>query len=52
MYSWGYNDFGQLGHGDYKERATPERVDALDAKRVSQIALGPDFVVALGLTLP
>jgi len=24
LYSWGYNDYGQLGHRDYKERATPE----------------------------
>lgn len=52
LYSWGYNDFGQLGHGDYKERATPERIDALDQKRVTQIAVGHDFIIALGLTLP
>lgn len=52
VYSWGANDFGQLGHGDYKSRATPERIDALDGKRVSQIAIGNDFVIALGLTLP
>lgn len=52
LYSWGYNDFGQLGHGDYKERATPERIDALDQKRVTQVAVGHDFIIALGLTLP
>lgn len=52
LYSWGANDFGQLGHGDYQGRATPERLDALDGKRVTQIALGHEFVVALGLTMP
>lgn len=51
-YSWGYNEFGQLGQGDYKERATPERIDGLDNKRVTSIAVGHDFVIALGLTLP
>lgn len=52
VYSWGANDFGQLGHGDYKTRATPERIDALDGKRVTQLAVGHEFVVALGLTMP
>lgn len=52
LYSWGYNDYGQLGHGDYVERATPERIDSLDGKRVTQIALGNEFVLALGLTMP
>ena len=52
LYSWGYNDFGQLGHGDYKERQTPERIDSLDGKRVSQICAGPEYAIALGLTMP
>jgi hypothetical protein len=51
LYSWGQNEYGQLGHGDYKQRATPERIDSLDGKRVSQIALGHEFVLALGLTM-
>jgi hypothetical protein len=51
LYSWGSNEYGQLGHGDYKQRATPERIDSLDGKRVSQIALGHEFVLALGLTM-
>ena len=51
-YSWGLNDYGQLGHSDYKERATPERIDSLDGKRVSQLAIGHEFVIALGLTMP
>ena len=52
VYTWGDNELGQLGHGDYKSRATPERLDGLDEKRVTQTALGNEFVVALGLTLP
>jgi alpha-tubulin suppressor-like RCC1 family protein len=52
LYSWGLNDYGQLGHSDYKERATPERIDSLDGKRVSAIAVGYEFVIALGLTMP
>lgn len=52
LYSWGSNEFGQLGHGDYKIRATPERIDGLDGKRVTQIALGHHYVIALGLTMP
>ena len=52
VYSWGDNAFGQLGHGDYKARATPERINGLDGKRVSHVALGHEFVLALGLTLP
>lgn len=52
IYSWGYNDSGQLGHGDYKERPTPERIESLDGKRVTQIAVGNEFVIALGLTMP
>ena len=52
VYSWGVNEYGQLGHGDLKARATPERIDGLEGKRVSAIAVGHEFVVALGLTLP
>ena len=52
LYSWGFNDYGQLGQSDYKERATPERIDSLDGKRVSQLAVGHEFVIALGLTMP
>ena len=33
-------------------RATPHRIEALEGKRVTQIACGRDFVVTLGLTKP
>lgn len=40
LYSWGTNDYGQLGQGDYNVRLTPERVEGLEGKQVTQIALG------------
>ena len=51
-YTWGPNDVGQLGHGDFLPRQTPQRVKQLEGKRVTQIGLGEDFVIALGLMLP
>ena len=52
VYSWGPNEVGQLGHGDFTPRQTPKRVKQLEGKKVTQIALGEDFCIALGLTLP
>lgn len=51
-YTWGPNDVGQLGHGDFMSRQTPQRVKQLEGKRVTQLGLGDDFAIALGLTLP
>lgn len=51
-YTWGHNDVGQLGHGDFKPRQTPQRVKYLEGKKVTSIGLGEDFCIALGLTLP
>lgn len=51
-YSWGPNDVGQLGHGDFTPRQTPHRIRHLEGKKVTQVGLGDDFVIALGLTLP
>lgn len=52
VHSWGHNDMGQLGHNDTTERTTPTKITALKGKIVTAIALGHDFVVALGKTLP
>lgn len=52
IYTWGANEAGQLGHKDTMQRSTPHRIEALNGKKVTQIACGRDFVVALGLTLP
>lgn len=51
-YTWGENDVGQLGHGDFISRQTPQRVKNLEGKKVTSMAIGDDFVIALGLTMP
>ena len=51
-YSWGPNDVGQLGHGDFTPLQAPKRVAQLVGKKVTQVGLGDDFAIALGLTLP
>eukprot|EP00741_Cyanophora_paradoxa_P015422 tig00020875_g14885.t1 len=40
VYSWGGGYFGQLGHGDDRERRTPRLVKALKGTVVTQIACG------------
>jgi len=35
VYTWGVNDFGQLGLRDCIQRSTPHRIEALDGKRVT-----------------
>lgn len=52
VYAWGTNDAGQLGQRDTIARSTPHKVEALSNKKVTQIACGRDFIIALGLTLP
>ena len=52
VYSWGPNDVGQLGHGDFNPRQTPQRVKHLEGKKVTSLGLGEDFAIALGLTMP
>ncbi len=52
VYAWGTNDAGQLGQRDTIARSTPHKVEALTNKKVTQIACGRDFIIALGLTLP
>ena len=51
-YTWGLNDVGQLGHGDFTTRMAPTKVKQLANKKVTQVGLGDDFCIALGLTLP
>jgi alpha-tubulin suppressor-like RCC1 family protein len=40
VFSFGAGDAGQLGHGDLEGRQRPERVAALEGKRIEQIAAG------------
>lgn len=48
VYSWGDNHVGQLGTGDNNTKATPQLMQHLDTKRVSSMACGRSFVIALG----
>ena len=52
LYTWGPNENGQLGHGDFQMRATPARVKALEGKRVTCAAVGEEFIICLGLSMP
>ena len=52
LYSWGTNEVGQLGQGDFQPRQTPQRIKHLEGKKVTSIGLGEDFAIALGLTMP
>jgi len=47
VFAWGANDKGQLGLGDEKERPEPVKVEALEDKKVSQVALGQSHALAL-----
>jgi alpha-tubulin suppressor-like RCC1 family protein len=47
VFSWGINEFGQLGHGDTKERNIPTKVDFFDGKEIIQIACGYNHCLAL-----
>ena len=51
VYSWGENQCGQLGTGDNATKATPCLMQHLDTKRVTQLACGRNFIIALGQTL-
>lgn len=40
LYTWGRNERGQLGHGDYKNRGTPTLVEALKDEKCVAVACG------------
>ena len=40
VFTWGNNDFGQLGHGDKKEMHIPTKVESLDGFFIAKIACG------------
>lgn len=51
-WAWGANQKGELGTGDFDPRAPPYPILNLKGKKISQLACGKDFVVALGKTYP
>lgn len=49
IYSWGSNQNGELGHGDFESKTTPTLIPGLKNKKIKKIAAGGSFVVCLGL---
>ena len=46
VFTWGYNDYGQLGHGDREERSVPTKVLGLDGLVITKISCGSYFTAA------
>merc|ERR1711924_436937 len=40
LYTWGHGEYGQLGHGDARNKSEPTPVKALRGRKVVQLALG------------
>ena len=47
VYSWGINSSGTLGLGNHVDKATPQLITAFKSKKITSIATGPDFALAL-----
>jgi alpha-tubulin suppressor-like RCC1 family protein len=47
VFSWGKNEYGQLGHGDTKDRNIPTKFDFFDGKKIIQISCGYFHCLAL-----
>ncbi|KAK3211431.1 hypothetical protein Dsin_016137 [Dipteronia sinensis] len=47
VYSWGWGDFGRLGHGNYSDLFTPQPIKALQGLRIKQIACGDSHCLAV-----
>ncbi|KAM3270288.1 ultraviolet-B receptor UVR8 isoform X1 [Capsicum chacoense] len=47
VYSWGWGDFGRLGHGNSSDLFTPQPIKALHGTRIKQIACGDSHCLAV-----
>ncbi|KAK9292355.1 hypothetical protein L1049_020321 [Liquidambar formosana] len=47
VYSWGWGDFGRLGHGNSSDLFTPQPIKALHGLKIKQIACGDSHCLAL-----
>lgn len=47
LYTWGWNIYGQLGHGDIRNVREPKVVEFFANKKIKQIALGQAHTVVL-----
>ncbi|KAK2709534.1 hypothetical protein QYM36_013262, partial [Artemia franciscana] len=50
LYTWGFGEYGRLGHGDNKTYWKPKLVEALRSKRVVQVSCGSRDAQTLCLT--
>ncbi|KAG8373675.1 hypothetical protein BUALT_Bualt11G0049300 [Buddleja alternifolia] len=46
-YSWGWGDFGRLGHGNSSDLFSPQPIKALGGLRIKQIACGDSHCLAV-----
>lgn len=49
VYSWGWGDFGRLGHGNSSDLFTPQPIKALQGLRIRQIACGDSHCLAVSM---
>ncbi|CAL9191540.1 unnamed protein product [Musa hybrid cultivar] len=47
VYSWGWGDFGRLGHGNSSDVFTPQPIKALQRLKIKQIACGDSHCLAV-----
>jgi alpha-tubulin suppressor-like RCC1 family protein len=47
---WGSNSNGEIGVGDGKVRSHPTRLETIEDKKVSKVAVGGSFAFAIGKT--
>ncbi|KAL9263569.1 Ultraviolet-B receptor UVR8-like protein [Drosera capensis] len=47
VYSWGWGDFGRLGHGNSSDLFSPQPIRALDGVKIRQIACGDSHCLAV-----
>ncbi|KAL9233360.1 hypothetical protein vseg_008375 [Gypsophila vaccaria] len=47
VYSWGWGDFGRLGHGNSSDVFIPQSIKTLDGLKIKQIACGDSHCLAI-----
>jgi alpha-tubulin suppressor-like RCC1 family protein len=47
VFSWGHNDYGQLGHDDREDRSVPTKVESLDGLVITKVSCGQWHTAAL-----
>ncbi|CRK88070.1 CLUMA_CG001855, isoform A [Clunio marinus] len=47
LYTWGWNIYGQLGHGDIKNVREPKVVEFFKSMKIKQVALGQAHTIVL-----